>query len=55
MNQQIPLPQPTVVSAPFEENTYLLWRQGSSDAVVVDPGLEPELIFDALDGVLKNF
>jgi glyoxylase-like metal-dependent hydrolase (beta-lactamase superfamily II) len=39
----------TVVSRPFEENTYLLWRQGSTDAVVVDPGLEPDLIFDALD------
>src|SRR5262245_54279837 len=39
----------TVVSKPFEENTYLLWRPGSTDAVVVDPGLEPDLIFAALD------
>jgi glyoxylase-like metal-dependent hydrolase (beta-lactamase superfamily II) len=38
----------TVVSAPFEENTYIAWIAGRSDCVVFDPGLEPELIFDAL-------
>jgi hydroxyacylglutathione hydrolase len=34
----------TVVSAPFEENTYLVWLAGQREALVVDPGLEPELI-----------
>jgi hydroxyacylglutathione hydrolase len=33
-----------VVSQPFAENSYVVWRDGSSEAVVVDPGLEPDLI-----------
>ncbi|MFO0964338.1 MAG: MBL fold metallo-hydrolase [Gemmataceae bacterium] len=38
----------TVVSAPFEENTYILWRPGRFDALVVDPGLEPDAILEEL-------
>jgi glyoxylase-like metal-dependent hydrolase (beta-lactamase superfamily II) len=38
----------TVVSMPFEENTYLVWREGRDDALVVDPGLEPDAILAAL-------
>jgi glyoxylase-like metal-dependent hydrolase (beta-lactamase superfamily II) len=34
----------TVVSMPFAENTYIAWLEGRDDAVVIDPGLEPELI-----------
>jgi len=37
-----------IVSQPFEENTYVLWREGRNDALVVDPGLEPDLILDFL-------
>jgi hydroxyacylglutathione hydrolase len=37
-----------VVSLPFEENTYILWREGQTDALVVDPGLEPDKILDFL-------
>lgn len=37
-----------IVSQPFEENTYIVWRQGRDDALVVDPGLEPHLILDFL-------
>lgn len=37
-----------IVSQPFDENTYIVWRDGRSDALVVDPGLEPDLILDAL-------
>ena len=33
---------------PFEENTYVAWLPGRGDAVVIDPGLEPELILDFL-------
>lgn len=33
-----------VVSMPFDENTYILWRPGRSDALVVDPGLEPDRV-----------
>jgi hydroxyacylglutathione hydrolase len=38
----------TIVSAPFEENTYVVWLAGRKEALVVDPGLEPELILDFL-------
>ncbi len=38
----------TLVSMPFEENTYVVWQEGRTDAVVFDPGLEPELILDCL-------
>lgn len=37
-----------IVSMPFEENSYVVWREGRSDALVVDPGLEPNLILDCL-------
>src|SRR3954447_4332376 len=33
-----------LVSQPFAENSYVVWREGSAEAVVVDPGLEPDLI-----------
>jgi glyoxylase-like metal-dependent hydrolase (beta-lactamase superfamily II) len=39
----------TLVSQPFDENTYIVWLPGSADCVVIDPGLEPELIFDCLE------
>jgi hydroxyacylglutathione hydrolase len=39
----------TIVSAPFEENTYVVWRPGRQEALVIDPGLEPERIFDFLN------
>ncbi len=38
----------TIVSEPFEENSYLVWRDGSLAAFVVDPGFQPELILDAV-------
>jgi glyoxylase-like metal-dependent hydrolase (beta-lactamase superfamily II) len=38
----------TLVSEPFEENTYVVWKSGQSEALVIDPGLEPELILDFL-------
>jgi glyoxylase-like metal-dependent hydrolase (beta-lactamase superfamily II) len=38
----------TVVSQPFEENTYVVWVPGRGDALVIDPGLEPDLILDLL-------
>jgi glyoxylase-like metal-dependent hydrolase (beta-lactamase superfamily II) len=33
---------------PFAENTYIVWLDGRSDCLVVDPGLEPGLILDFL-------
>jgi glyoxylase-like metal-dependent hydrolase (beta-lactamase superfamily II) len=38
----------TVMSLPFEENTYIVWQDGRADAVVIDPGLEPALILEVL-------
>jgi hydroxyacylglutathione hydrolase len=36
----------TIVSMPFEENTYVLHLPGRSDCLVFDPGLEPQEIID---------
>ena len=33
-----------VVSEPFSENTYVIFRKGSPDCIVLDPGLEPDKI-----------
>jgi glyoxylase-like metal-dependent hydrolase (beta-lactamase superfamily II) len=38
----------TIVSEPFQENTYVVWLEGRDEALVVDPGLEPDLILDFL-------
>lgn len=38
----------TIVSLPFQENTYVVWLPDRSEAVVFDPGLQPELILDFL-------
>ena len=38
----------TIVSMPFAENTYVAWLEDRPEALVIDPGLEPELILDFL-------
>jgi hydroxyacylglutathione hydrolase len=38
----------TVESRPFAQNSYLLWREGRSDALVFDPGFDPESILAIL-------
>jgi glyoxylase-like metal-dependent hydrolase (beta-lactamase superfamily II) len=38
----------TIVSMPFQENTYIVWLPGRKDTLVIDPGLEPDLILDFL-------
>jgi glyoxylase-like metal-dependent hydrolase (beta-lactamase superfamily II) len=38
----------TIVSSPFEENSYIARLPERDDCIVVDPGLEPDLILDAL-------
>jgi glyoxylase-like metal-dependent hydrolase (beta-lactamase superfamily II) len=43
-----PLQLQTVVSQPFDENTYVVWLPERSDAVIFDPGLQPDLVLDAL-------
>ena len=34
----------TIVSMPFAENSYFAWLPGRQDCVLVDPGLEPDLL-----------
>jgi glyoxylase-like metal-dependent hydrolase (beta-lactamase superfamily II) len=38
----------TIESEPFAENSYVVWREGSSEAFVIDPGFEPDLIRESL-------
>src|SRR5713226_2184509 len=38
----------TIVSMPFAENTYVAWQPGHSEALVIDPGLEPDVILNFL-------
>jgi glyoxylase-like metal-dependent hydrolase (beta-lactamase superfamily II) len=39
----------TVVSMPFDENTYIVNLIGQNDCIVFDPGFEPEAIVDYLE------
>jgi hydroxyacylglutathione hydrolase len=38
-----------VLSAPFEENTYIIRIEGRDDCLIVDPGLEPEEIIEQIE------
>jgi glyoxylase-like metal-dependent hydrolase (beta-lactamase superfamily II) len=44
-----PLQIQAIESMPFGENTYVVWLPGLKDALVIDPGLEPDLILGFLD------
>jgi len=39
----------SVESAPFGEVSYLIWRRGRTDALVVDPGFDPGTILSLLN------
>jgi glyoxylase-like metal-dependent hydrolase (beta-lactamase superfamily II) len=43
-----PLEVKAIVSMPFGENTYVVWRPDRRDALVIDPGLEPDKILNFL-------
>ena len=45
----MPIQIVTVESEPFAENSYVVWRDGGTEAFVIDPGFQPELIQDVLD------
>ncbi|MEX2141973.1 MAG: MBL fold metallo-hydrolase [Pirellulales bacterium] len=46
----MPAPQVlTIVSRPFEQNSYIAWREGQGDCLVLDPGFEPDLILAAVE------
>ena len=38
----------TIESQPFAENSYVVWHDGGTEAFVIDPGFEPDLIREAL-------
>lgn len=39
----------TVITGPFQENTYIAWYPSSQDALLVDPGDDEYLIIEALE------
>ena len=44
----MPIQIHTIESHPFAENSYVVWRDGSTEAFVIDPGFEPDAILAAL-------
>ena len=38
-----------IVSRPFDENSYVVWHSDRTEAIVVDPGFEPEKIVAFVD------
>ena len=44
-----PLVVACVESQPFGQNTYVVWREGAAEGVVVDPGFEPRAVIDCLE------
>jgi glyoxylase-like metal-dependent hydrolase (beta-lactamase superfamily II) len=44
----MPLEIHTIVSMPFGENTYIAWESPRREALVIDPGLDPESIIEFL-------
>ena len=38
----------TIVSAPFEQNAYVVWKEGRDDAIVVDPGFDTDALLAVL-------
>lgn len=44
----MPLQIHTIESQPFAENSYVVWRPGHTEAFVIDPGFEPNLILESL-------
>jgi len=38
-----------IESAPFAQVAYLIWREGSSEALVIDPGFDTRTILERLD------
>lgn len=39
----------SILSVPFQENTYIAYFEGRSDCLVFDPGMQPSLIIEELE------
>lgn len=50
----MPLEITTVVSAPYQENTYLVRRADERDGIVIDPGFEPERLIQKIKSLDFN-
>jgi hydroxyacylglutathione hydrolase len=44
----VPIQIHTIVSEPFAENSYIVWREGGTEAFVIDPGFDPDSIREFL-------
>ena len=45
----LPIHVETIVSPPFDENTYIAWLEGRHDCLIVDPGLLPDEIIELVE------
>ncbi len=39
----------TIVSQPFQQNSYVAWLEGRTDCIVIDPGFDPESIIALIE------
>lgn len=39
----------SIVSVPFNENTFVFWIEGRDDCLIVDPGMQPRKIVELVD------
>jgi hydroxyacylglutathione hydrolase len=49
-----PMPDPelnveTVISAPFDQNAFVVWKRGSREAIVIDPGFDTRSIVEIFE------
>src|SRR5213078_4454931 len=44
----------TLLNSWFGENTYVVWRPGESDALVIDPGIDLGLALEPLTQLLSD-
>jgi hydroxyacylglutathione hydrolase len=47
--EKSPITIRSVVSMPFDENTYIVSKADSTDCLIIDPGFDPQAILEALE------
>jgi hydroxyacylglutathione hydrolase len=47
--EKSPITIRSIVSMPFDENTYIVSKADSKDCLIVDPGFDPQAILEALE------
>src|SRR3954467_2135417 len=43
------MPFVSIVSKPFDENSYVCWLDGRTDCLIVDPGFDPDAIIEVVE------